>query len=612
MIEVNEKYNHTDFEIEADTSRFFSLGRHHFDINFKNEFDYLNIVKDYLKLSSFNIPEEFKEIFIPRSNAPVYWINDTWLSNQIEEYMKFNFLRAKNVDLFRGIKENYSKWVTTKLRNEKEYYANNVLTLIERDIYKQNFFKYIIHGIILLSQPGLYNFPRIITSFTTAKESIASSRLPDNAKQELLYILSLYIGFAYLRENDNLSANTAFRESLDLKNTGVTAKIYCALTELRNGNIESAASFLNDVLMLDFSRFALALSMNSAEMLSIFIKSAYFPNIFFENEFGRMTDEIDRMINRYFSPSGNQLKAIQKNLSELKEKKLGDQLTPEISQSIRMLERVSQVYSESENIFIVGLSPELNSKFNSILTQLTGRLREKLYEEINQKLSSLDKAILENQNAENQVLSEIENFKIKLKDNLEKTLQNINDNYDAQIRLLEEKIENIPYVEKYNPQRSFSVNMSNNLIVAFIVLIIGALADNSGTESSGLNSFFSGLVTTGIKWGLISFFMGTLVSLIISGLVLIEKSDEKQKLIRKINGFKTQKSNAINDAKDYSAHREKVTLENYNNNLLQYRKNIHDVKSQRDSEKSKLFNEAEEKIREFMNELAPLQSAISA
>lgn len=612
MIEVTEKYNHEEFQIEADSSRFFSLGRHHFDINFKNEFDYLNIVKDYLRLSSFNIPEEFKEIFIPRSNAPVYWINDTWLSNQIEEYMKFNFLRAKNVDLFRGIKENYSKWVTTKLRNEKEYYANNVLTLIERDVYKQNFFKYIIHGIILLSQPGHYNFPRIITSFTTARESAASSRLPDNARQELLYILSLYIGFAYLKENDNLSANTVFREALQIKNTGVTAKIYCGLTELRNGNIESASLFLNDVLMLDFSRFTLALSMNSAEMLNIFIKSAYFPNIFFENEFARMTDEIDRMINRYFSPSGNQLKVIQKNLGELNKKNLGNQLTPEISQSILMLERVSQVYSESENIFIVGLSAELNSKFNGVLSQLTGRLREKLYDEINQKLSSLDKAIHENQSAEKHVLSEIDNFKIKSKDNLEKTLQSINENYDSQIRMLEEKIENIPYMEKYNPQRSFSVNMNINLIVAFIVLIIGSLADNSGAESSGINSFFSGLVTTGIKWGLISLFMGTIVSLIISGLVLIEKSDEKQKLVRKIKGFRTQQSNALNDARDYSAHREKVTLENYNNNLLQYRKNIKDVKDQRDSERSKLINEAEQKIREFESTIAPLQNNLSA
>lgn len=611
MIEVTEKYGHPDFEIEPDTSRFFSLGKHHFELNYKNDFDYLNIVKDYVKLSSFNIPEEFKEIFIPRSNAPVYWINDTWLSNQIEEYMKFNFLRAKNVDLFKGLKENYSKWVTTKLRNEKDYYANNVLTLIERDVYKQNFFKYLVHGIILLFQPGLYNFPRILTSFTTARESAASSRLPENARQELLYILSLYIGFAYLKENDNLSANTAFREALEIKNSGVTAKIYCGITELRSGNMNSAASLLNDVLMLDFNRLSLALSMNSVEMLNIFIKSAYFPNIFFENEFAKMTDEIESIINRFYQPSGNLLKTIQINLVELSKVNVGSLVSPEISHNIRMLEKVSQIYSESENLFIVGLSKELNSKFNGILDQLMGRLREQLYGEIDQKLSSLEKAILENQNAENQVLNEIENFKIKSKDNLEKTLQNINDNYDSQIRLLEGKIENIPYMEKYNPQRSFSVNMSNNLIVAFIVLIIGALADNSGAESSGVNSFFSGLVTTGIKWGLISFFMGTIVSLIISGLVLIEKSDEKQKLIRKINGFKTQKSNALNEARDYSAHREKVTLENYNNNLLQYRKNIKDVKDQRDSEKSKLINEAEQKIREFESSIAPLQGAVS-
>lgn len=89
-------------------------------------------------------------------------------------------------------------------------------------------------------------------------------------------------------------------------------------------------------------------------------------------------------------------------------------------------------------------------------------------------------------------------------------------------------------------------------------------------------------------------------------MVLIEKADQKQKLVRKINYYKKQKADSLNDARVYSEHKEKVTLENYNNNLVQYRKNLKDITEQRDYEKEKLSTEASEKIKVFEDLLAPL------
>lgn len=611
MIELVDKYKPVDYESDSDYAHFSKLGKEHFATNTKGEFDFITNLKDSIKIISFDIPEEFKEIFIPRANAPVYWIYDSWLLNQIEEYLKVNFLRAKNIDIYKSIKENYSKWVTTKLKNEKEYYATNTINFIERDIYKHNFFKYIIQGIILLFHPGLYNFSKVLAAFSTAKELAQASRLSENARQELLYLLTLYIGFAQLKESEYESANISFKEALSIKETGITAKFYCALTESNLGNSESSGSYLKDVLIFDFNRLLLAIKMNNFEMFSFFLKANFFQNIFYENEFYRNSFQIERLINEHCHSAENEISKIQNKINELKSKNIREYVNEEITANISLLEKISQGYSESKHALIVGLYPHFAESFDNIINQIIGRLKEKLDIEIKEKLGHFEKTIVENQNAEKHTLYEIENFKNKSKDTLAKTLQGITENYDYQIKLIEEKIDNIPYLEKYNPQRSFSINMSNNFIVAFIVMIIGALADNSNSassDSSGLNGFFASLVTSGIKWGIISFILGTLISLIISVFVLIEKSDAKQKLTRKINTFRSQKATALTDAKEYSEHREKVTLENYNNSLTQYRKNIKEVTEQRDAEKQKLILENSEKLRAFEELLASIKS----
>ena len=66
--------------------------------------------------------------------------------------MKFNLVLGSYNELHKSIKENYSKWVTTKLKSEKDYYATLTINFIERDINKHNIFKLIIKAIILTYQ----------------------------------------------------------------------------------------------------------------------------------------------------------------------------------------------------------------------------------------------------------------------------------------------------------------------------------------------------------------------------------------------------------------------------------------------------------------------------
>ena len=190
------------------------LAKEHFQINAKNDFDYLNSVKESIRFFSLDLPAEIKEIFIPYSEAPIFWIYESPLLTQVEEFLKFNLARGSYLELHKSIKDNYTKWVTTKLKSEKEYFATTTMNFCERDINKHNFFKMIIKGIIYAYQSTYYNLPRAIEMFKGALEVINGLRINDQMKNELRYILNLYIGFINLKENDYEKANFSFKDAI--------------------------------------------------------------------------------------------------------------------------------------------------------------------------------------------------------------------------------------------------------------------------------------------------------------------------------------------------------------------------------------------------------------
>ena len=54
MIELVEKYDQTAIDKESLLTRFNKLGKDHFEINIKGGFDYINNIKESIKILSFD------------------------------------------------------------------------------------------------------------------------------------------------------------------------------------------------------------------------------------------------------------------------------------------------------------------------------------------------------------------------------------------------------------------------------------------------------------------------------------------------------------------------------------------------------------------------------
>src|ERR1035437_7448611 len=99
MSVVLEKYGTTRVGNEMIQTKFYRLAKDHFQLTVKNDYDYINSVKESIRFFALDLPVEIKEVFIPFSNAPIFWIYESSLLNQIEEFMKLNYAKGSYGEL---------------------------------------------------------------------------------------------------------------------------------------------------------------------------------------------------------------------------------------------------------------------------------------------------------------------------------------------------------------------------------------------------------------------------------------------------------------------------------------------------------------------------------
>ena len=603
---IAEKYDSTKTGMEINLSKFYKLAKDHFQITVKNDTDPINNIKESIRFFSLDVPQEIKEIFIPYADAPLFWIYESSVLNQIEEFMRFNINRMDSANVNKQIKENYTKWATTKLKSEKEYYSTTTINFIERDLNKHNFFKYILKAIILTYQNSFYNPIKAVELLKSAGEIINTLRMNEQNKTELKYIIGLYKGFVHLKENAYDLANAAFKECLDLKHHGNTAKLYMALTEVNLGHNDLALFYLNEIFNYDVYRLAVALKTNNSGMFSYFFRNAFFYNVFYEKDFQKCLGEIETLLVAQKGIDYSLIHKCENVLQTIKSKNLDEYFDEEIKKSLAFVEKMLTSYSKVSNTIMYAAFPEFGKKINAIVNSIKAKVKTKYYSEVKEKLSVLSDMLNENKDAERHLEEELNLFKERNKTDLRDSINRINSDYENEAMLFEEKINDLPKSDRYNPGASMSSYMTYNIIVAFLVFFIGGVSSyNNSVASNGneYNSILTYILISATKWGAISFFLGLIISIIFTGIIVVERFDVKSKLQRRLIHLKLEKESMINDANEKASTKEKIMNDNINSSLAYHRKKGEDLKQEITTTEKALIAEAEEKIKAFVSDL---------
>jgi len=590
-------------------SKFQSLANEFFQFDIFAELDPVKTIKEASRLFDFNMPAELNEMFIRFEDAPAFWIMRSPFLEQLENIYKSLTSQSAGQNIYRTAREFYTKWLIIKPQSEKKYFAASYLNAIEKRSNKSNFLFLMMHAVILTFEKQLFNPSVSIELLNRSKDVLNEGKLEDQYRDEAAYLISLYSGFIYLIQKDLQAAKIKFTEALSSKANGITAKFYNAYTDVQLNQGIVPAEVLSDLYNFDLARLEYAIEADNILMIDYFLKSPVMKNLFYYPEFAPSYEIIIDFLNSAKNSSGIDLNIIQGKINSFKSLEINEYYNENVIKDLAFFDKVIQNFSDSQNVLLLGSMSKFRDKFNKTSGEIAQAIRNKYLAQIKEKLFVYDKEIQDKLNDIQMLTRNFEEQKIKYKEKFDNNLKAIENRAFENIAVIEERIKNLQYMPSLNPGLTFKNAMTYNLILSVTVFLMGGCAGYSNSFMDTINksgNIFPVVMVTGLKWGIIAFAVGLLISIISAGLALLESSNQKQKLQQAIKSIKDEKEYYLDYYKKEFEKNSKENEEKFNKTIEDKKKRISDVKSERENQE-KIFNEeAEQKIREDSKQLMAL------
>lgn len=598
---------------ELEIARFKNYGREKFSSLVKNEI-YLNeFLRETSQHYSLQLPSDISDFFIRMDYAEYFWLSENPLIEKLDILLGKNSGECKFVSNHREIKKQYLKWAEQKNPKEKQFVAINLINILERNFAYQSFFNLAIYATILIFDKNLYNAQKAINLLDISIEQINSIELKEELKPEILYYINIFKGFAYLKEYEYLNARQSFIEANKHNDHGITAYFYLALTSRYLDDFDSAFAYLKEILQFDRIRFKFAINFNHFGLLSYFYKNAVFYNVFTEIGFAQMLPDIDFLLKSLYSNEVDSLGITYAKLINLDNLRIKEFFDDKVIEEIEFLKKVLDNFKNKKNGLIRIVEQILRDKLKTLIEYIRSLIENYYFEIIKEDIISFDKQIEQNKRQLNLLIQERDDAQRKLKLDESEASQYLEETVKEQIKILEEKIEHLDHDNKYDPSQVFYSSMIFTSLISFIVFIsvglislfVGA-AHDSEYETTTLGLFFR----TGIMWGAITFFMGTIISIFTAISSNWEKNSEKKLLLKKLNFLKESESEEKENLLDESKRKALIFNQKFNDRIKAQEKILESFVKEREIHYLSKQQEAQKEIQEYIEPLEKLLQSL--
>lgn len=612
---MNNKISYSeDFENKAIgeimSSKFKSLAKEFFQLDISEGFNYEKILKNSSQLYSFNLPLEISETFIHLDDAPIFWLKRSPLIIVLENFYKLSIANLSGRNYYKTVRDFYTKWWIIKSTEEKRYFSSSAINYLEKKTNNSNILLLVFHAMILAYDEYMYDPLKSFELLERAKENINQSSITSEYKNEIIYIFDICEGFVFIKQNEYKLAQNYFESALEIKPIGVTGKFYLAFINSLIDNEPIGEDILDAVYQFDLSRVAYAIEQNSTEMLELLLKYPTFNNFFLSPDLSSSYEVISNFLRNIKSMGYYDLQKIRASINNFKNLSIEDYYNADTSLNINYLEKILNNYSKKENVLFIGVSEKLHSRFVQTIEAIINKIRDKYSSETLSKLKIYDSEIQSKLNEIQSYTKEKEEIKDKIKERTAKTISSIEKRIAENIAAIEEKINNLQFVPNFDPKAAFQNAMTYNLILSFTVFLLGGCAGytNSSFEGIGsLNSAMAIILVSGLKWGIIAFGIGMIISIVTAGLAAFEGSNQKQKLFQNINILKKEKDFQIEYFKKEGENSERLSEEKINKTIEDKKRYIDKLRNERATQEKKYSDES---LIKMENECKPLQNLI--
>ncbi len=593
--------------LDSNILKYFDICKLYLEFDPLSMKDSNTIFSESSRFYRYSFPPNISEYFFRYEEAPLFWLCDSSLNKYLKDLYRHHFPVLNSVDQYKAVKELYSKWLTNKQEEEKKYFALSITNFIDNYNSRTNFLSNILSGIISSYEPSVYNPQRSIELFDKSKDIISKIKLSDPIKEELEYLITLYLGYSYIILQENELAKNRFEDALKLKSNGITAKFHLALANIKLQDIESAENYIKEIYDYDTQRINFAIENLSINLFNFFIENAVFNNIFYYPEFSLISENIESLLSLIKISNEPVIKILINKFEVLRVVIEEKQFPEEIVKNISFIEKVIKKYSDSNNIHFLNAAGKLKNIFFETIIKIKEEIKAKYYNKINEKVSVINEEIQMRSATLEKLKQELENQKNELKNKLSSGITNIENNITRETQVLEEEIKNLPLRPKLNPQTTFKHVMTYNIILSFMVFLMGGCAGYSNNfvhDISELKDLISISLITGTKWGAITFLIGIILSALSAMFTLLERSNRRQYLLQSISRLKNEKEYRINIFKKDIARKESLLINNFNVPIKENIERIEQLIKEKNSQESMLKEEADKLIKEECNPYA--------
>jgi len=226
---------------------------------------------------------------------------------------------------------------------------------------------------------------------------------------------------------------------------------------------------------------------------------------------------------------------------------------------------------------------------------------KKAYDNFNVKKVAkyTDSKIEELKNEKTHLENELESYHRRMNEKLKMRIIDFESQMDTRISSLENQVNNIDGRNDLNPMTVFKNAFTYTSMLSLLVLLLAGFASYTNSEFSEMANFSNVIKTViveGAQWSLITFFVGTIISIFTTISTIVQKSSFKQNMVHKVKNYIDQKEKGKIELKRETELIIKQFEQKTKTRIQSFEEEIADYVEKRKLEAERLQNEANGKI----------------
>lgn len=609
--QVLENIDEGNLSRELEIAKFRNYGRENFSDLIKYHLSFEEYIDNTTKFFSIQLPDVISDYFIRIDLAPNYILSDAPIFEKLKELIlkkggEYNFVAN-----FREIKNYYYKWLVQKTEKEKYFFANSIVSTIERNYNFQSFYSLLIYGIIATYDKTVYNPKRAVEVFNRAIEMIDNCNLKEDFANELKYLIKLYKGFLYLKEYEYSLALSTFQDATINKNHGITAYFYSSLSAMYLDNFDQAFDNLKEIIEFDKARFKYAISFNHLKLFTFFYENAVFYNVFTENGFAPLLPDIDFIIRSLHSNETNSMQHTYEKLINLDNLRIKEFYNEAVYTEIKFLKNALDHYKQKKAGLIRIVEQIFRDKLITVIEYIRNLIESHYFDQIKEDIVVFDRQIEQNQRQLTRIKHELDDARKKIKMNIDEAAKYLEESITEKSRMLEEKIKYLDKNPKYNPSQVLYSSLLFTVFVSIIIfIVVGFITSMVGYGEEAASVQLAARV--GLKWSGVTFGFGVFISVFTSFSSFWEKSAEKKELINKLNIVKQLEEEERQLIHEDSEHKALIYEQKFKERIKAQEKIIENFIQEREQNYKTKYNEAKKEIEAYLTPLNELLESLHA